>query len=453
MNYGHHQARSADALSWLLTHSPEFPREELPVVLSFRRALLAAHRERCERAVRGSDVYSAVFERQGYDRDLSALARGGAMALRHLLDQYPAFDDHAMRFTDALEAEVPSPYAQAWMEAARHAVLATEALVSRSDWTEQPGQAWQIVADISDAAEALVAIDRKLAPAAFAELKGAQTVLRLPTAELRLVARHMASVARAGEFDPAVDGIYRQEPHRGPISIRHPDDLVPGVRATARLLRGSDLSVRELRAFALIQADIAHTCADLLADSRLTALRDSFRRRDEQYRDLAGATARVASIGPSSGRAVLAQSQEVGRFLLDVRRIGQPAPTGPLADFDVEQPQLANTLAINIRRQLAVGHYLVVDDSEISLRWRRTEAGERAALQRAAENVSDRFVRSDGAAIDFAAQRLAVRERDARTGTPPSAAERAREGLRLTLDREPYGRRPLTPNRVPSRRL
>lgn len=453
MNYGHHQARSADALSWLLTHAPEFPREELPVVLSCRRALLAAHRERCERAVRGADVYSAVFERRGYNRDLTALARGGAMALRHLLDQYPSFDEHAIRFTDALEADAQSPYAQAWTEAARHAVLATEVVVSRSDWTEQPGQAWQVVADVSDAAEALVAIDRKLARAR-AELHDAPTALRRPSAELRLVARHMASVARAGEFDPAVDGIHRQEPHRGPISIRHPGDLVLGARATERLLRDSDLSIRELRTFALIQADIAHTCAELLADSPLAALRDSFRRRDEQYRDLAGATARVASIGPSSGSAVLAQSQEVGRFLLEVRRSGRPAaPAGLISDFDAEQPQLANTLAINIRRHLAAGHYLVVDDGEVSLRWRRTEAGERAALQRAAENVSDRFVRSAGAAVDFAAQRLAVRERDARTVTPPSVAERAREQLRLTLDREPYGRRPLTPNRLPSSRL
>lgn len=453
MTYGYHHARSADALSWLLTHSPESPREELPVILGCRRALLAAHRERCERAVRGADVYSAVFLRQHSDRDLTALARGGAAALRHLLDQYPSFEDPAMRFTDALEVDAPSPYAQAWLEAARHAVLATEAVVSSTDWTGRPGQSWQVVADVSDAAEALVAIDRKLARAALSEVEGAQSALRLPTAELRLVARHMASVARAGDFDPAVDGIRRRESHNGLITVREPGDLIPGARATGQSLRDSDLSVRELRAFALMQADIAHTCAGLLSDAPLVALQNSFLRRDEQYRKLTGATARVASIGPSSGRVVLAQTQEVGRYLLEVRRSGQPLSQGLLADFDAEQPQLARSLADNIRRRLAVGDYLVVDDAEVSLRWRRTQAGERAALEWAADGISGWLVCTAGTDLDFAAQHMASRECNAQAADPLPAAARARERLRTTLDREPYGRRPLTPNRVPSRRL
>jgi hypothetical protein len=321
------------------------------------------------------------------------------------------------------------------------------------DWTQHPGQAWQVVADISDVAEAIVAIDRKLVPSALTDVEDAESALRIPTAELRLAARHTASVARAGDFDAAVDGVHRQEPHSGPIAIRHPGDLLLGARATERFLRDSELSVRELRSFALIQADIGHTAADLLTDPRLAALRDSFRRRDEHFRDLAGATARVTSIGPSSGRAVLAQSQEVGRFLLEVRRSGRPAPAGVLADFDAEQPKLAATLATNIRRDLNAGCYLVVDDSEVSLRWRRTEPGERTALQRGAENVPKWLTRSTGADVDFAAQRMAARERAARTATPPSSADRSRERLRSTLDREPYGRRPLTPNRLPSRRL
>jgi hypothetical protein len=453
VTYGQHHAQSADALSWLLTHSPEFPRGELPVLLSCRRALLAAQRERCERAVRGADVYSAVFQQHRHERDLIALARGGTMALRHLLDRYPSFEDHTVRFTDALQADSLTPYAQAWTEAARHAVLATEAVVTSSDWTEQPGQAWQVVADISDVAEAMVAIDRKLARSALAGVEGAQSALLLPTAELRLAARHTASVARAGDFDPAIDGIHLQEPRNGPIAIRRPGDLLIGARATERLLRDSGLSVPELRSFALIQADIAHTAADLLTDSRLAALRDSFRRRDEHFRNLAGATARVAGLGPSSGRPVLAQSQEVGRFLLEVRRSGRPAPTGVLADFDAEQPRLATTLATNIRRDLNAGRYLVVDDDELSLRWRRTEPGERAALERAVDDLPERLTRSTGADVDFEAQRMAAQERAARTGTPPSSADRSRDRLRSTLDREPYGRRPLTPNRLPSNRL
>jgi hypothetical protein len=453
MTYGQHQARSADALSWLLTHAPDFPREEVTVVLTCRRALLAAQRERCERAVRGADVYSAVFNQKRNHRDLIALSRGGTMALRHLLDQYPAFDDHTLRFTDALQADSVSPYAQAWTEAARHGVLATEAVVSDSDWTEQSGQAWQVVADISDVAEAMVAIDRKLVPSALTEIEGAGSELYLPAAELRLAAHHMANVARASDFDTAVDGISRNEPHRVPITLRLPGDLMLGARATERLLRDSELSVRELRSFALIQADIAHTCANLLTGTPLADLRESFCRRDEHFRHLAGATVRVTSIGPSSGRAVLAQSKEVGRLLLAVRRSGGPASPGLLADFDAEQPRLATTLATNIRRGLVAGRYLVVDDSQVSLRWKRIGPGEEPALERSAENVSGGFIESAGADVDFAAQRFAAQERACRTAPPAFSADRSRERLRKILDREPYGRRPSTPNRVPSRSL
>jgi hypothetical protein len=453
VRYGRHHAYSADALSWLLTHAPEFPREELPIVLSCRRALLAAHRERCERAVRGADVYSALFKEQRYDRDLIALARGGTMALRHLLDRYPVFEEHTSRFTDVLQADSLSPYAQAWADAARHAVLATEAVVTQSDWTERPEQAWQVVADISDAAEAVICIDRELAKSALTEIDGARFTLAAPAAELRLAARHTANLARAGDFDSAVDDITRHEPHRHPIALRVPNDLVLGARATERLLCDSHLSVRELRSFALIQADIAHTCADLVTEPRLAPLRESFRRRDEHLRHLAGATARVASIGPSSGRAVLAQSQEVGRLLLAVRRSGAPATVGLLADFDAEQPRLATTLATNVRRGLATGRYLVVDEGELTLRWRRTEPGERPALERAAESAACRLHRSAGADVDFAAQRLAAQERAVRAATPAFSADRSRERLRDILDREPYGRRPFAPNRPPSRRL
>ena len=453
MRYGDHHARSVDGLTWLLSHRPEFPPEEIPVLLSARRALLAAHRERCERAVRGADVYSAIFENQRRERDLVGLARGGAVALRHLLDQYPTMDERAIRFTDALQAEDPSPYGRAWLETARHAVLATEALVTNPGWTEEPGQAWQVIADVCDSAEATVAIDRELFLGPLSEVPGVRKALNIPTAELRMVARHVGGVARAGDFDPALDVLTRSEPVARPISLLGRHDLARGARATERLLRRSQLSVRDLRSYALIQSDIAHTCAEMITDPRLRSLREAFERRDEHFRALAAATARVASVGPSSGRAVLAQSQEVGRVLLEARRGGQSVNMGDLADFNEAQPQLAETLAANIRQGLATGRYLVVDDSELTLRWRRTEPGEETNIVRAVESAAVfKASKSAGADVDFAAQRIASSEQ-AHVDPHAAGAEASRGRLRSMLDVQPYGRRPLTPNRVPSSRL
>ena len=345
MSYGFHHARSSDALAWLVTHPAPVPESELHVVLTCRAALLAAHRERSRRATHGADVRVALFRNRDDVRDLGGVARGGAVALSQLLDEYPTFEAHTARFTDVLQEDTLSAHSQAWVEAARHAVLATETAVSSPTWTESPGQAWTIVADVADAAETLTVIDRNLKPSDKSAIPEWEAALRIPGAELRLVARHIGYVARSGELDPATDAISRIECRGRPRQLRRFEDLVVGVRAADDLLRRSELSARELRSFALMQSDIANTCADLTEAPGLVRLRDSFRRRDEQFRELAGATSRLASIGTSSGWPLLAQTQEIGRVLLKARRAGERINPGVLADFDAEHPRLAASLS------------------------------------------------------------------------------------------------------------
>jgi hypothetical protein len=246
----------------------------------------------------------------------------------------------------------------------------------------------------------------------------------------------------------------RSEVRGGPVQLRRLEDLVVGVRAADDLLRRSELSVRELRSFALMQSDIANTCAELAESPGLSRLRESFRRRDEQFRELAGATARLASIGPSSGRPLLAQTQEIGRVVLEARRSGARVNPGVLADFDAEHPRLARSLAGNVSRSLASGRVLVVDDSDVALRWRRAEPGERPAVARVAERAAQTPpAGSVSGDIDFLVRRIAKMEKERDLGGMATSASRSRQALRASLDRQPYGYRPLTPNRRPSRRL
>ncbi|MFZ5848899.1 MAG: hypothetical protein ACOYX5_16120 [Actinomycetota bacterium] len=454
MSYGHHHARSSDALVWLVTHPVHVSAAELHVVLTCRAALLAAHRERCRRATHGANVHSALFKDRKDARDLAGVAQGGAVALSQLLDEYPAFETHTARFTDVLQDDTLSPYSQAWVAAAKHAVLATETAVSSPAWTQDPGQAWTIMADIADAAETLTVVDRALEPSVREAVPDWETAVRVPSAELRLVARHIGYVARAGELDPATDTIVRREVRGRPVQLHRSEDLVFGVRAADDLLRRSELSVPELRSFALMQSDIANTCAELADSLGLSRLRESFRRRDERFRELAGATVRLASIGPSSGRPLLAQTQDIGRVLLEARRAGARIKPGVLADFDAEHPSLATSLAGNVSRALASGRLLVVDDGDVALRWRRAEPGERPEVSRVVGKMAQPpAARSASGDIDFVARRIANAETERELGGVAVSANRSRQTLRASLDRQPYGCRPLTPNRRPSRRL
>jgi hypothetical protein len=452
VTYGYHHAKSVDALTWLLTHHQPCPKAEVPVVLTCRKAFVVAQRERCERAIRGANVNSVLFQRRGQGRDIAGLARGGAVALSVLLDEYPTFDAHTIGLTNVLQATGLSPVGQAWVEAARQSVLATETAVSSTAWTSRPEQAWQIVADISDAAEAVVAIDRDLQGSVQAHVADWETTLRIPSAQLRLTARHIGYVARAGDLDADTDALTRDEALYRPIPLRGPEEIASGLRYVERLLRERELSIRELRTFALMHSEIAHTSAEMLTDPRLNPLRESFRRRDEHYRDLAGATSRVASIGPSSGQAVLAQTQEVGRVLLGLRRTGASVPAGALADLNSEHPRLAETLSTHVGMALARGRYLIVDDGGVCLRWRRTQPGEHPAISQAADEATA-LVSPEPTSLGFVAQRMATRERAAEQVDVASSAVSARQNLRSALDRAPYGHRPFMPNRRPSQLL
>ena len=54
---------------------------------------------------------------------------------------------------------------------------------------------------------------------------------------------------------------------------------------------------------------------------------------------------------------------------------------------------------------------------------------------------------------EFVVRRIATTETTHDLGGMPTSADRSRQTLRATLDRQPYAYRPLTPNRRPSRRL
>ena len=189
-----------------------------------------------------------------------------------------------------------------WVQGRRDAVIVTggENVV--------PEEVEEVLAahpDVADAAESLTVIDRDLKQSAQAAIPDWETALRVPSAELRLVARHIGYVARAGELDPTTDAIARSELRGRPVQLHRFEDLVVGIRTANDLLRRSELSARDLRSFALMQSDIANTCADLAASPGLARLRESFRRRDDQYRELAGATSRRSVRSISNSPAIL----------------------------------------------------------------------------------------------------------------------------------------------------
>ena len=270
MRYGFHHARSTDALAWLLVHDEPVPPEEYPVLLSCRAALLAAHRERCERTVRGADVQVVMFNNRRLGRDLAVLARGGATALGILLDEYPAFPEKATPFTDVLQMENLTPQAHAWVEASRHAVLATEAAVTSTSWTERPDQAWQVVADIADSAQALVRLDARLSATNPAPLPDWAMVLRFPAAELNLTSRHLGYVARSGHLDAGVDATSRIEMQRGLLRVHDLANVVDGARSLASYLTTTPLSVPDLRGFSIMHSELCHLGAEVLSRNGAT---------------------------------------------------------------------------------------------------------------------------------------------------------------------------------------
>ena len=455
MRYGEHHAKSTDALAWLLTHDEPVAQQELSAVLSCRMALLTAHRERCELAVRGADVRRAVFRDTKAGRDFGALARSGTAALAQLLDEYPTFAGHADRLTDVLQRVDLSPQGAAWVQAAKHAVLATEALATTSTWKAEPGQGWMVAADVADVAETLTRLDRRLEESADRAEIGWRAGLVTHTAELALAARHVGYVARSGDLDAGVDAVVRRETRRGVVAVRALEDLPVATAAAAQLLERNTLSVTGLRRFAIMQAEISHLCAEAAGPESSYASRGAFLRRDTRLRALAGASARVASVGPSQDGPLLAQAQEIGRGLLRAHRERKPISEALLTDLDVGQRGVVIALAENVRRALYGGRYLVVDDESVTLRWRRSAPGEEPKVLQAAEvEGGEQVVAGFSCDLDFAVLRLRALEGSRTADSRRSGdASPARERLRATLLSEPSRRRPHTPGSLPKARL
>jgi hypothetical protein len=340
------------------------------------------------------------------------------------------------------------------VQAAKHAVLATEALATNTTWKSEPAQAWLVTADVAETAQAVAALDRRLADSPEVSGAGRRSVLAAPADELALAARHVGYVAHSGALDLDVDQVARQEARTGVTPVRTADDLVLTSAALGRLVRDNPMSVGGLRRFALMQAEIAHLCTQALDDNGPVSLRDSFVRRDHRFRAVAGATARVASIGRSRDGLVLAQAQEIGRGVVGARRARQSIPVRLLADFNTGQGQVASALAANVRRALHDGRYLVVDEDSVALKWRRVLPGEEPPLMRAA-TAGDASADGYGfpSDLEFAALRLAAPADVATAAGRATNTNASRERLQTVLAARPSGRRPPTPSSAARRRL
>ena len=451
MRYGVHHAHSTDALAWLLGHVDPVAPEEYPVILSCRAALLAAHRERCERTLRGADVQVAMFNNRRLGRDLAVLARGGATALGILLDEYPTFPDRAAPFTDVLQMEGLTPRARAWVEASRHAVLATEAAVTSTSWTQRPDQAWQVVADIADSAQALVRLDARLSATNPAPLPDWATVLRFPAAELNLTSRHLGYVARSGNLDAAVDTTSRVEMRQGLLRVQDLTDIVDGARSLAQCLTTTRLSVPDLRGFSVMHSELSHLAAEALIGTGLEEIRGDYSRREERFREVAGMTARVRSLPLQGGGKAVHQTQELGRIIGSAVRRRDACLPGVLADLNEVYPDITAAVARGVTRALEEGRYLVVDDDAVELAWRRTRRHERPKLLWATSQLAES---NSGSArtLDFVTGLALVQ--DARRPAVPgdSTATASRDRLRVVLSRDQPLRRPAAPNRRLSQR-
>lgn len=448
MRYGQHHARSADALAWLLVHDPVTPQEEHAVLLSCRAALIRAHRERCERAVRGGNVQLSLFNNRRLGRDLALLARGSATALKVLLDEYPTFADQAVRFTDVLQRKDLSPQAQAWVEAARHAILATESAVTSTAWTEHPEQAWQVVADIADSAQALVRLDARIGAVDPTPSPSWSRALRFPAAELTLVSRHVGYVARSGDLDAAVDSTHRSEMHRGLLRVHDLGSAVEGARVLSRHLQTTQISVPDLRRFAVMHSELCHLSVGALQGLNLEEIQSDYRRREVRFREVAGMTARVRSGPLHGGTLALRQTQEIGRAVLaSVRRHDKRLP-GILADLNGVYPEISSAVARGVSRSLAEGRYLVVDDSAVDLTWRRTRAVDSPQLGVATRQLLEADTAERSAeTVDFVTRRIAVLDSPRASPAGDSLADPARQRLQRELASDPGFRRPPAPNR------
>jgi hypothetical protein len=275
-------------------------------------------------------------------------------------------------------------------------------------------------------------------------------------------------LARSGRLDASTDGVRRREEVGRPIPLRGLHDLVPATQNLAALVERRPFSTMELRHFALMQAEHAHACAELVTDPTLGDLRRSFQERDLRYRQLAAATARTTSVIRPEGRPALIQLHEIRRTVENPA--ARRCPMGQLADYDAVQPEVSRALAGSINRALGAGWYLVVDDRQTQLAWQRTPPGATPGIAEAANRLRTSSAQPNSSAdLPFQSGRLAARDlgtdqrvvRDqvrvagarvldverARAVDSDPSADPSRRRLRAILDARPYGRT-AAPNRV-----
>ena len=451
MRYGVHHARSADGLAWLLVNDDPVPSEEYPVILSCRAALLGAHRERCERTVRGANVQVAMFNNRRQGRDLALLARGGATALGILLDEYPTFPDKAAPFTDVLQMEGLTPQAQAWVEASRHAVLATEAAVTSTSWTQRPDQAWQVVADMADSAQALVRLDARLSAATPAPVPDWAKVLRFPAAELNLTSRHLGYVARSGNLDAAVDATSRVEMRHGLLRVHNLGDVSDGARSLARYLTTTRLSIADLRGFSIMHSELCHLGAEALTGAGLEEIQGDYGQRELRFREVAGMTARVRSLPLPGSAMALHETQALGRVVASAVRRRDARLPGVLVDLNEVYLDITAAVARGVTSAFDGGRYLVVDDATVELAWRRTHRHERPQLLWATRQLAETYSGSANN-LDEVTRRVSVQDADRVSSPGEWTAVASRDRLRLALSSNQPLRRPTSPNRRLSQR-
>ena len=441
MTYGAHRDRAQDALAFLLTSGRPVTDAEWPTLRAYRAATLMASLTLAERAVRGGDVHVRLFPRRPSRPSQFPVITSSPTVFVGELERYPRLVPEDLSLTDALSQPHTSRTLRAWADVARHWTLASETLLDRPEWTHRAKQTWAVLADVSDVVEALVVLDRDVIGRTP---ESAARQFWRANDDLRLVARYVNMLSLSGETIDVSD-LRRRNLTHGLVLVQSVADLEPATQRLTELVEQRTLTARELKSFALVQADLARRCAGLAGavSGPGEVLRRAFDDRYDAYRALAATTGRLGSINRAQGRLVLAQLNEIGLAVgrLSRDRAGGAAPA--LAELHRALTVVDRALGHSIQRAVSSGSYLTVDDDRVRVGWRRIRPGETPSVTRAGM----RLVTSAASDVGFAAVRLAVASNPASASGLSRAESFPRPALRQQLDRRPF-RRPRAPNEV-----
>ena len=149
MRYGHHHSQTASAMAWLLEHPSDLPNADVTAVLTCRTAILTAMSARLERAIGGANVAGELFDaRDDRTPALNRVATSSPLVLSEFMAQIPRHGAQTTALSDVLLRQENSPPVRAWIEAARHATLATDIVATAPGWMSHPERAWQVVGDV-----------------------------------------------------------------------------------------------------------------------------------------------------------------------------------------------------------------------------------------------------------------------------------------------------------------